>query len=169
MACKICDDKKEGLEWTKNLISGKVRPIDVALHYGMDINEVIDHKENHDINTALVHVQKFSEKIQDPDYLYDKVGDIINRIEKWIDLTIDMNDDDPRTIDRGTKLIKEMRETLKLVFELEGKFNKGDTYHQQFIQIQGDYNQFTGMVLDTACPSCQKKIMEKIHNLKRLG
>lgn len=60
----------------------------------------------------------------------------------------------------GVKLMKETRETLKLVAELQGKLSKGsNTYQNQYIQIQGDFQMFTSSVLENACPSCQQKLL----------
>ncbi|MFA5760476.1 MAG: hypothetical protein WC877_01785 [Dehalococcoidales bacterium] len=158
--CKICDSPI-GLEWTQKLQKGNITVAEMALKFKTTVAEVEDHNLNHEISVAVVPHVKFSEKIQDPDYLLDKVESILDRVERWLDLNVDDGDDpDPRTIDRGTKLVKEMRETIKLVYELQGKFNKGDTYHQQYIQIQGNYNQFVNNALEQMCPMCQQKVLE---------
>jgi hypothetical protein len=158
--CNLCNSPL-CIEWTKKLQEGKATKAETALKFKMTIAEIDDHISNHDITTAIIPHVKFSEKIQDPDYLLDKVESILDRIEVWLDLNVDDGDDpDPRTIDRGTKLIKEMRETIKLVYELQGKFNKGDTYHQQYIQIQGNYNSFVNMALEQMCPNCSQKVLK---------
>jgi len=160
-SCKICESS-QGIEWTQKLQRGEKRPMDAALHFNMTVAEVDNHILNHDMEyIALVPKKKFSEKIQDPEFMMEKVGNMVDMIEHWIEIQADNEDDlDPKSIDRLVKVVKELRDTYKLVFELQGKFNKGDTYYQQLVQIQGDYKQYTGMVLDILCPNCQKKLME---------
>jgi hypothetical protein len=104
--------------------------------------------------------------VNDPQYLLKKAAKIVMRLDDWTDFLTETEDLSPQSISQSAKLVKETRETLKFIAELQGKFNKGDTYHQQFVQIQGDYNQFTNNVLETVCPSCQKKLLSTMKLLK---
>jgi hypothetical protein len=168
MVCKVCKSPI-GLEWTQKLQNGEILPVDMALQFDISISKVNEHMLNidgsHNMDTAIERRAKFSELIQDPDYLLDEIHYMMNRIHHWLE-SLDETDPDSVTIKQGTTLIKELRETVKLVYELQGKFNKGDTYHQQFIQIQGDYNQFTNAVLEAnLCPGCTDKILKITDNL----
>jgi len=87
-------------------------------------------------------------------------------IEEWLNLTMESDKLDRATMDFGLKLSREMRETLKLVAELEGKLKRGDTYQQQFLQIQGDMNMLVGTVLSDMCPACQMKLIQN-QNIQR--
>jgi len=159
--CKICNSPI-GLEWTQMVQRGEKDRLDMADEFGVPLMLVDEHLLNHQMEHAIEKRKKFSEMVKDPDYLYDELHYIINRLKHWLD-SLDEDAPDLQTIKQGATLIKEFRETIKFIADLEGKFNRGDTYHQQFIQIQGDYNQFTGMVLDIVCPSCQQKIMKRIN------
>ncbi len=154
--CKICNSPI-GLEWTQMLQHGEIDRLDMADKFGVPLVVVDDHLLNHHMEHAIENRKKFSEIVKDPDYLYDELHYIINRLKHWLD-SLDEDEPDLQTIKQGATLIKEFRETIKFVADLEGKFNRGDTYHQQFIQIQGDYNQFTNMVLEHVCPACQLKL-----------
>ena len=166
-SCKMCGSEV-GVEWSQKLQRGEVRPMDAALHFNMTISDVNEHMINHDITVAVVERKKFSEKIQDPNYLLDKVEMVLNRLETTLDNGIDLEDDlDAGTIKLTALLTKEIRETLKLVFELQGKFKHGDIYHQQFIKIEGNYNllisAITGGML---CEECQEKMLNKLETTK---
>jgi len=157
MGCNICNTPHTGKQWDTELKLGTKQPRDAALFFNMTIDEVLEHLETH-VMPEISESSELELMVNDPQYLLKKAAKIVMRLDDWTDFLTETEDLSPQSISQSAKLVKETRETLKFIAELQGKFNKGDTYHQQFVQIQGDYNQFTNNVLASVCPSCRKKL-----------
>ena len=167
MGCNICNTPHSGKQWDTELKLGTKQPRDAALFFNMTIDEVLEHLETH-VMPESNEVSEFELMINDPQYILKEAAKIVIRLRDWIDFLTETEDLSPQSISQSAKLVKETRETLKFIAELQGKFNKGNTYQQQFIQIQGDYNQFTQSVLEVVSkyPNCQKELLSTMKLLK---
>jgi hypothetical protein len=166
MGCKICNGGRIGYKWDRDLRLGTKKPREAALQFKMELDEVLEHLESHMMKVPPAEDVELERIITDPEYLLQKSAKILLQIEDWITIVREVDNISIQEISQGAKLLKEYRDTLKFVAELQGKLNKGDTYHQQFVQIQGDYNQFTSNVLETVCPDCQAKLLKKMNTLQ---
>jgi hypothetical protein len=167
MGCNICNSGKIGIKWTKDLNSDKRKIQEACIEFSMRPDEVIEHLKSHAI---LEEVEKsVTELINDPEFFYKELYSLFTAMKSWLEFTMEAERIDRSTIEVGLRLIREIRETLKLIAELQGKITKGSTYQNQYIQIQGDLNMLVGTVLNEVCNDCQKKILKVIDNTPRLG
>lgn len=168
--CKLCNTEK-GRKMSLDLMTGKKEAIDAALMFNMSIDDVNEHINHHDIPEPDNQV-KFSELMDDPEFIFERLGKLLVRMESWMEDIVEINDGeiDFRAMNICVNLIKEIRATLKLIAELKGKLNTGDKYYHQYIQIQGNLNDFTGLIMNITqeYPECQAKIMEALSTNKLL-
>lgn len=166
MGCNICNSGQYGAKWTAELNLGTKKVSTAAIEFNMSIEDVLTHINDHKMETENVNLE---ELLNDPNFFYRELLMLHVRLKDWMAFMMETEEFGVANIDRGIKLIKEIRETLKLLAELQGKLNKGDTYHQQFIQIKGDMQMFTTSVIENVCPDCQSKILDVIDARKSLG
>lgn len=157
MGCNICNCGDIGVKWTKELRMGSKSLRAAGIEFTMTPDEVFDHVKNHVLpendSTSLVSL------LDDPNFFYNELLTLFRNLKDWLTFTMETERWDKSNMDMGIKLIREIRETLKFIAELQGKLNKGDTYHQQFLQIQGDLNLLMGTVLNKMCPTCQQEVL----------
>lgn len=165
MGCNLCNSGQYGARWTAELKLGTKKVSSAAVEFNMSIEDVLDHINNHDTPTENVNL---CELLEDPQFFYRELLMLHVRLKDWMAFMMETEEFGVANIDRGIKLIKEIRETLKLLAELQGKLNKGDTYHQQFIQIQGDMKIFRNSVLELVCPDCRKEILRAMQERRAL-
>lgn len=157
MDCKICNSGPIGSKWTAELNLNIRKPKDAALFFQISIDDVLEHLNSHKMEYEDVNL---AELLDDPNFFYQELLMIHIKLKDWLSFIIESEDLSPSTINTLTKLVKENRDTLKLIAELQGKLNRGNTYQNQFIQIQGDFQMFTSSVLENTCPACQQKLFQ---------
>lgn len=170
MGCNICNGNKRGILWTKDLQSGKKKVHEACIEFSMTPEEVYQHMTSH----AILDIDQIPEDditriLDDPAFFYKELYELFTTMKDWLHFTMEVERLDRTTIDTGLRLMKEIRETLKLIAELQGKIKKGNTYQIQYNQIQGDFNVLIGTVLSNACDDCQKTILKAIEQNKQLG
>ena len=169
MSCNICNSGKKGIRWTKDLNDGKVKVQDACIEFAMNPEEVYEHLSTHemlDIADAKIDITSI---IDDPTFFYRELYDLFSTMKDWLNFTMEVERLDRTTIQTGLNLIKEIRETLKLIAELQGKISKGNTYQIQYNQIHGDFNTLIGVVLSIACEKCQREILKAMDDKKLLS
>ncbi|MFA5760196.1 MAG: hypothetical protein WC877_00275 [Dehalococcoidales bacterium] len=165
MGCNLCNAGQYGAKWSAELKLGTKKVSTAAVEFNMSIEDVLDHINHHEVPTENVNLE---ELLNDPNFFYRELLMLHVRLKDWMAFMMETEEFGVSNIDRGIKLIKEIRETLKLLAELQGKLNKGDTYNQQFIQIQTDLRSIRNAVLEVACPHCQPLIMQAMKDQKAL-
>ncbi len=157
MGCNICNVGTIGSKWTRELKLGSKSLRAAALEFNMTIEEVMEHVKHHEMEDK--EENKLVSLLDDPDFFYNELLLLFRNLKEWLTFTMESERLDKANMELGMKLIREIRETLKFVAELQGKLNKGDTYYQQYIQIQGDLNVLLSAVLNDMCPECQDRVM----------
>lgn len=168
MGCNICNaGGQRAINWTRDLNANKRSIQEACIEFSMTPEEVYEHMSSHVI-PELVNNVDVESVLNDPAFFYRELYDLFTTMRDWLSFTMETERLDRTTIDTGLKLIKEIRETLKLIAELQGKIKKGNTYQIQYNQIQGEFNVLMGTVLSHACDKCQLEIMNAIENNKQL-
>lgn len=118
------------------------------------VNEHIYHHVNHE--QALHH--------DNPDYVRLKMVKFADILELWLDGMIVSNQIDRATMDMALRLIKEIRENLKVMAEIDGKLNKADP-KLQIINIKNDYKRLTNVLMMDLCDNCRPKALKAIEGM----
>lgn len=168
MGCNLCNSGSIGVKWTRDLKIGSKSLRAAALEFNMTIEEVMEHMQTHVMEEPEPETDIMT-LLEDPKFINRKILSIALNIEDWAKYVQETEKLDKNTMEFCLKLFKELRELYKLQAELEGKLKRGDTYQQQFIQIQGDMNMLVGTVLSEMCPACQMKIVQNQSIMKYLS
>ena len=169
MGCNICNAGRIGYKWDHDLKIGSKKPRDAAVHFHMELDEVLDHMSSHIMTAPSCEEIELEKLISDPEYLLKQAAKIILQVQDWITIVREIDDISINEISQGAKLIKEFRDTLKFIAELQGKLNKGDTYHQQFVQIEGNFNMLiTAITGGMLCDDCQERVLKQLEETKLL-
>lgn len=137
------------------MIKGKTSPRECGEHFGISDAEVYEHINNHelkiDVNTG---------KVDSPDFYMGRLLGMIETMDEWVRLTMEVNDFDANRIRAGTSLMREIRETLKTLAEFQGVKETGGNYSIQITQIKQEYIALTNFIMEEACDSCRAKIID---------
>lgn len=164
--CRLCAAGYLGGAATRAILTGRKSPFEVAAQYGMDIEEVMEHVNRHEI----VLKQDSPGRYQSPDWYLNEMLGMFNVLRDWIDFLIegqkDGKDLDPRKIDALTKLTKEVRATLVELANFQGRIQKGEI-HIDKMQVN-NIAVLTDVLLEEACDECRLKMIEALEKQKRL-
>ena len=170
MGCNICNSDKKGIQWTKDLQNGKRKIHEACIEFSMTPDEVTDHMLNHHmLDLDQNDVVDINAILDDPTFFYKELYELFTTMKDWLNFTMEVERLDRTTIDTGLRLMKEIRETLKLIAELQGKIKKGNTYQIQYNQIHGDFNALLNTVLSCLDEANQLKILKAVEDNKLLS
>lgn len=158
MGCNICNSGKYGAKWTAELKMGTKKVSAAAVEFNMTVEDVLTHINDHSVPEEDVNLE---ELLNDPNFYYRELLMLHVRLKDWMSFMMETEEFGTANIDRGIKLIKEVRETLKLLAELQGKLNKGTTttYNQQIVVVQDEIKALRTGVLERCCPECQMELL----------
>lgn len=158
--CKLCDAGEMSNKWIKDMLVGKKSPQTVANQFGVTVEEVMDHAYNHE----QCEVGNEMDALTFEQFL-DTMKMQLNKINNWFKIVIDTDEPTTENVAMAVKLIKEIRDTLRVIAEIEGKLAaKGDTTQitVQIAAVQKNYKQLTNLILKEVCPACQEKLILKM-------
>lgn len=165
MGCNICNAGNYGARWTTEMKLGTKKVSNAAIEFNMTVEEVLEHLNTHECKTETVDV---IELLNDPDFIKREVILMHIRLKDWLQFMMEAEEFGVHNMDRGIKLLKETRETLKLLAELEGKFNRGNQVQNQYIQVQGNMKMITDAIAEHCCPDCKTLLFGKLRDQKKL-
>lgn len=170
MGCNLCNSGSIGAKWSRDLKIGSKSLRAAALEFNMTIEEVMEHTQKHTLPEEE-KTKDIVDVLDDPKFIHRRVLMLTVNIEDWLTYVQETEKLDKNTMEFCLKLSKELRELYKLIADLEGKLQRGNTYQTQFLQIQGDMNMLVGAVLSDMCPKCQMKLVgnQKIQNYLGAG
>jgi len=152
IGCPICNSS-QCREWTTDLFLGRRNLRDAANFFNISPQEVYEHLMKHKVPDAPVEVEEhdLAYYVGELGFLTKSMKDILNtQLQKVIDLS------DVRAI---MAVMKELRETLKLLAELEGRLQ------QQKVEINVDVTQqkldelYEAVVESNMCDRCKMVIL----------
>lgn len=152
--CALCDLGPELSEsYRHRLIFGDLDPGTVARTFNMSVADVMRH--------AYDHGKPIDAKTLGFDYYDQRLRAIFRKFDEWTTTILEESTPSERTVGMVTKLVKELREILRMMGELDGKV--GDTkYKQQAQEAQERLHKITDIILREACPSCKQKLMRAL-------
>lgn len=165
MGCNICNAGQYGARWTAELKLGTKKVSNAAVEFNMSIEDVLTHINEHNMPTEMVDVVDL---LKDPDFIKREVIVMHIRLKEWLEFMMEQEEFGVHNMDRGLKLMKENRETLKLLGDLEGKFNTSNIFQEKYVKSQDEIKMLTNAIMEMSCPECKKKLIGKIKEQKLL-
>lgn len=156
--CPLCRDPVNSASWVRLILNYHRTAFDCAEAMGMTpeaVNEHVYHHVNHE--QALHH--------DNPDYVRLKMVKFADILELWLDGMIVSNQIDRATMEMALKLIKEIRENLKIIAEMNGDLNRVDP-KIQIINITNDFKKLTNVIMMDACDECRPKMIAAVEQMQ---
>lgn len=101
------------------------------------------------------------------EYIYNKVTRMVTRVEDYFHL-IEISDMEHGSGVRNlTSLSKELRESLKLLIELESKVG-GQRQDKEFAKVCEKYERLKNILMEEACDECMDRVMKRLEQEKLL-
>ena len=172
--CPICQAGAFGMKFTRDFHTRPdVHARDLAIHFNMTEEEVMDHINCHEL---VVSVQptttgELKKKISSADFYLDEISTLYMAIKDCFEfINQDRENYDSVKIQQLTTLTKDLKESLKLMAELQGRLKGPGDAQQKVLQVEGDMT----ILLDTLsggilCDHCTEKVMERLKKTKLLN
>lgn len=119
------------------------------------VNHHIYHHVDHEANPSPDH----------PEYIRHKMNKFANILELWFDGMVVDGNLDRSTMEMAMKLIKEIRENLKIIGEMDGKLNRVDP-KIQIINITNDVKKLTNVIMMDCCDECRPKMISAVEQMQ---
>jgi len=162
--CPICNAGSVGVKWIRDYYQGnRIGIEDIANHFGMSIQEVHDHINNHEL--LVVHEvdqHNRTRELTSPDFILNELSTLYSAVYDCFQ-DIRGNETDGVKIDQITRLTKELRETIKQITDYQGKTGHKSERETKIINIEGNFNMLIDVISGgTLCPHCQSKVLKKL-------
>lgn len=161
--CPLCRAGYIGGAATRAILTGRKSPFEIAAQYGMELEEVMEHVNKHEI----VLKEGDAERYQSPDWYLNEMLRMFNILRDWIDYMIEQpkGEIDVRKVDALTKLTKEVRFTLVELANFQGRIQKGEI-HVDKMQVN-NIAMLTDVILEEACDQCRIKMVKAIEQYRK--
>ncbi len=159
--CQMCEERREGAKWTKDILMGLKSPKEAAVHFGMSVEQVNDHVNDHVYMTndeRLIYESK--------DFYVRELAKIYNMLQDWMQYVIGADTITKQDLDMGIKLSREVRETIVKLAEFQGRLDKSAGATEKMLKLERQYIKLTSDIVAGVCPECQLKVLDVIHDLE---
>jgi len=162
--CPLCQAGYVGGAATRAILTGRKSPFEIAAQYGMDIEDVMEHVNKHEIVLKEYSIDRY----QSPDWYLNEMLGMFNVLRDWIDYLMEQprGEIDPRKVDALTKLTREVRATLVELANFQGRIQKGEIYVDK-MQVN-NVAVLTDVLLEEACDECRIKMIDALERQKKL-
>ena len=155
--CPLCRDPVTSASWERLILNYHRTAFDCADALGMTPEAVNEHIYHHCSHESALHHDN-------PDYVRLKMVKFADILELWLDGMIVDTKIERSTMDMAIRLIKEIRENLKVMAEIDGKLNKSDP-KLQIINITNDFKRLTNVLMMDLCDECRPKALKAIEGM----
>lgn len=156
--CPLCKDPLRGMSWTRLILNHHRTAMDCAKDFGIEPEAVNNHIFNHLEQSAF-------QDPNSPDYIRNKMLKFANILELWFDDMVVDRKIDRATMELALKLVKEIRESAKVIAEIDGQINKSDP-KVQIINITNDFKKLTNVIMMDCCDNCRPKMISAVENMQ---
>ncbi len=161
MTCKMCERKKDGTTWTRDILLGVKTPAQAAEYFDMTVQEVTTHVNDHEF--LLEDERSIYES---KDFYVRELARLYALAKDWLTYVTDAREISKDQIDLGIKLSKEIRATITALAEFQGRLDKGGNVVAKMEHIEAKYIKLTTKIVTEVCPECQQKILTVIESMK---
>ena len=156
--CMLCNSPRLNKKWTQAIIRGEKTSVEAASALHLSIEEVEDHVYKHEKDAIVEVIEPVK---RDKEYFMVQLDDIGAQLQDALEVVSNDMELDVRKL---TSVTKEIRETLKLLAEVSGIIGADNSaaMAQNLNEMQQKYLTLTGLILEECCPTCQKKIVDRL-------
>lgn len=155
--CPLCRDPVKSASWVRLILNYHRTALECAEQMGMTPEAVNEHVYHHVSHESVVHPDN-------PEYVRLKMVKFADILELWLDGMIIDNNIERGTMDMALRLIKEIRENLKVIAEMNGDLNRADP-KLQIINITNDFKKLTNVLMMDLCDQCKPKALKAIEGM----
>ena len=159
--CPICSAGSEGFFITENYLHGRVSFKQLCDLFNVSKQQALEHVHHHHPDG---YTNAPSDDLQQIINYRNKFYLILLDLEMWINKVKNSNEATYKTISALTSLIKEYRQILTTLAELDGKINK----NQVVVELQ-NYNQkldeLVTIIVEELCDDCKTRVMGKLEQV----
>ena len=171
--CPICKSGAFGIKFTRDFHTRPdVHARDLAVHFNMTEEEVMDHINTHELVVSIQQTPTgdLRKKVSSPDFYLDELGTLYGAIRDCFEyINQDQDSYDSVKIQQLTTLNKELRETLKVMAELQGRLKGPGDAQNKVLKVEGNLNVITDLLSGgILCPHCEEKVMKKLEKVEHL-
>jgi hypothetical protein len=138
----------------------------------MTEEEVMDHINNHELVVSIQQTPSgdLKKRVSSPDFYLDELGTLYGAIRDCFEhINQDQDNYDSVKIQQLTTLNKELRETLKVMAELQGRLKGPGDAQTKVTKIEGNLNILYGILEGgVLCSHCEEKVMKKLEKVEHL-
>jgi len=171
--CPICRAGAFGMKFTRDFHTRPdVHARDLAVHFNMTEEEVMDHINCHELVVSIqpTSTGEMKKKVSSPDFYLDEISTLYTAIKDCFEyINQDKDSYDSIKIQQLTTLTKDLKESLKLMAELQGRLKGPGDAQNKVLKVEGDLNLVMGILSGgTLCPHCEEKVMKKLEKVEHL-
>ena len=171
--CPICKSGAFGIKFTRDFHTRPdVHARDLAVHFNMTEEEVMDHINTHELVVSIQQTPSgdLKKRVSSPDFYLDELGTLYGAIKDCFEhINQDQDNYDSVKIQQLTTLNKELRETLKVMAELQGRLKGPGDAQNKVLKVEGNLNVITDLLSGgILCPHCEEKVMKKLEKVEHL-
>ena len=165
--CKICDSGLLGYIWTVDVKNKKRTIKEMCDFFNVSRQEAWEHLNKHQMDPPETPYQMDSKETEVEgmdestiDY-YLKFKKMIKHLESWIEYIMKHNNPDRHTVGALSSLVKEYRQALMNLAEIEGKIQRGQVV-VELQQYNNKLDEIVELIIEELCDECKVKTLEKL-------
>lgn len=158
--CPMCAAGAIGMQWSRDIIVGKVSVEEASMFFNMSRNEVMDH-----INTHQIKEDKNTGEYDSQDFYMKRLLRMLKKLEDWVNYICAIKDFDRENIKLALMLTKETRATLHDLAEFQGRLNQGGNVNVKIETMNNRFVLLTNLIVQEVCPECRQKVLEAIDQM----
>lgn len=156
----MCAAGAIGMQWSRDIIVGKVSVEEASMFFNMSRNEVMDH-----INTHQIKEDKNTGEYDSQDFYMKRLLRMLKKLEDWVNYICAIKDFDRENIKLALMLTKETRATLHDLAEFQGRLNQGGNVNVKIETMNNRFVLLTNLIVQEVCPECRQKVLEAIDQM----
>jgi len=162
MKCPLCDAGDTGRIWSKEILTGRKNIEEAALFFKTTSSQVQTHVYEHYQPELIV---EDTVQCEPEDFYLRELHKLLKQLKDLTTYCVKSSDMSNRDIETMVKLVKETRDTLKVLGEFEGRINKQAQVQVNIGLINDRYEKIQNFLLTEACDECKMKMIDLMDQL----
>lgn len=160
--CNMCQAGEIGRLWSRDIILGRKSPQEAALHFNMNVSDVMAH-----INSHEIVVDEEGGDYESPDFYINEVLKSLKAVKDWMTYT-QLSSSKNKDVDTFIKLNKELRETIKCLGEFHGRLSNSSSVTVNIEALNQRYLMITNILNTEVCPECRLKVLKALEEIEAM-
>ena len=159
--CNMCERRREGRLWTQDVLIGRRSPTECAQFFDMDVDDVMEHVNDHEFLTEEERVI-----YQSQDFYVKELANLYAQVDQWLKYVTRSSEIERHDIDMGIKLTREIRQMIVTLAEFQGRLERGGSSAARLDNIEQKYFKLTSELSTRLCSQCQAEVLTIIRELQ---